>query len=357
MKRILLAAAVVLALLAGVVYFLRGDIALALFRGAADHALAVNTLNELPEGLSAAFCGTGSPLPDTTRAGPCLAVVAGKRLFVFDAGEGAGETLALMGFQATDIEAVFLTHFHSDHIDGLGALTLQHWAQRGATAPLQLYGGEGVERLAAGLNETYALDRGYRIAHHGAQVVPPDGFGLAAHPFTTPDGQDHAVVLDDHGVRITAFLVDHGPVHPAYGYRIDYAGRSIVVSGDTAPSQSLVGNARNADLLVHEALSPGLVAILEHSARAHQQTGMEHIFHDIPGYHTAPEAAADVATQANVHTLALTHLIPPMPIGILEGPFLGRARQHFHGALMVMRDGDVISLPATGGMIRKRLLP
>ncbi len=357
MKRILIG--VILAAiigLAGGAYLMRDTIALAAMRRVADERVAANVITTLPEGLSAGFCGTGSPLPDRARAGPCLAIVAGERLFIFDAGDGAVETLALMGLPPARIEAVFLTHFHSDHIDGLGGLALQRWATGATHAPLPLYGGEGVERVAAGFNEAYALDSGYRVAHHGADVVPPEGFGLAAHRFDIPAGEDRLTVFDDAGVRIIAFNVDHGPVRPSFGYRIEYRGRSIVVSGDTSVSPTLIAEAQGADLLVHEALSPSLTLIAENAARSHNEAGIAAIFHDIPDYHTSPEQAADIAAQAHVGALALTHIIPPAPSAISNGPFLGDARQRYDGPLWVMRDGDLITLPATGGVDRRSLL-
>lgn len=356
MKRILIGLVIAAALVASGLYVMRGQIAIALFREAVSHGIAFNALDALPDGLSAAFCGTGSPLPDRQRAGPCLAIIAGHRLFVFDAGEGSSETLSLMGLSPGNVEAVFLTHFHSDHIDGLGSLALQHWAQGAATSPLPLYGGEGVARVANGFKEAYTLDSTYRIAHHGPAVVPPGGFGLAPHAFTIAEGQDSTVVLDNGGVRVTAFRVDHGPVHPAFGYRIDYKARSIVVSGDTAPSPILQRHAEGADLLVHEGLSPELVGIMEQTARAQHRDNLAKIFHDILNYHTAPERAADIAQAAHVHALAFTHIIPQLPIGALEGPFLGNAAQRFHGPIYITHDGDIITLPASGGMTRRSLL-
>jgi ribonuclease Z len=356
-KRIFLLAAIAILIAAGAAcYAMRDAIALSIFRGATQDAVGNDIVASLPDGLTAGFCGTGSPLPDREHAGPCTAVVAGGRLFIFDVGEGATETLALMGLPPAHVEAVFLTHFHSDHIDGLGGLAVQRWATAASTAPIPLYGGEGVERIANGLRETYALDTTYRIAHHGAVVVPPGGEGYSARPFAIPEAEERAVVFDDGGVRITAFVVDHGPVRPAFGYRVDYKGRSLVISGDASPSPSLVRASQNADLLIHEALSPELVGIMEAGLRERGLTGVAQIFHDIPDYHTAPAAAADMANEAHVGALALTHLIPPLPISIMEGPFLGDARKRYDGPLWIMRDGDLIILPASGGVERRNTL-
>jgi ribonuclease Z len=350
--------AIVLALVCGgaAAYCFRGTLAMAVVERAARHGMNADLVETLPDGLHAAFCGTGSPLPERQRAGPCLAVVAGERVFVFDAGEGSAETLSLMGFSQGDIEAVFLTHLHSDHFDGLAPLALQHWATGSATEPLTVVGPIGVARVAAGLNEAYAIDAGYRTAHHGPQIMPPSGAGLRAEEFAVPDEEGEVVVLrDEGGVRITAFHVDHAPTD-AVGYRIEYAGRSIVVSGDTARSRSLTLAANGADLLVHEAISPRLDRIMHDAAIAEGRGNIGAIFHDIMDYHTSSEDAGSVASEAEVGALALTHFLPQTPIPGLTETFVAEARRTYRGPVYAMRDGDVISLPREGGLRRRNAL-
>jgi len=347
-------AALVIILGAGAgVYIFRGELATRLLERAAAQGMSESLTAQLPDGLHAVFCGTGSPLPDRSRAGPCLAVIAGDQVLVFDAGEGAAETLALMGVNAGDIQAVYLSHLHSDHYDGLAPLALQHWATGTAQEPLLLVGPTGASRIAAGLREAYAIDSAYRTNHHGPEVMPPTGAGLRAQEFAVPTGNEPIVLRDEGGVRVLAFRVDHAPTE-AVGFRVEYGGRSLVISGDTSRSASLAQNARGADLLVHEALSPRLNAIIENAAREAGRENVGAIFHDILDYHTSPEDAGSVATEAGVGALALTHLLPQTPIPGLTATFERDAKTTYDGPVWAMRDGDVISLPTAGGLQRSR---
>jgi ribonuclease Z len=156
-------------------------------------------------------------------------------------------------------------------------------------------------------------------------------------------------------VRITAFPVAHAPTE-AVGYRIEYAGRSLVISGDTARSDSLAHNARGADLLVHEAISTRLNAIMQDAANSVGRQNVGAIFHDILDYHASPEDAGAVAQEAGVNALAITHLLPQTPIPGLAHTFETDARKTYSGRIMVMRDGDVVSLPSVGGMRRSNEL-
>jgi ribonuclease Z len=351
MKRGLTLAIALLVLLAAGLWLSRGAIAERIMARAYDRAMG-DSIAGLPDGLSVALCGSGSPMPDPTRAGPCTAVIAGRRLFVVDSGEGSVKVLALMQLPPARVEGLFLTHFHSDHIADLGELMLQHWAGGAATSPLPIYGPTGVDRVVSGFETAYQLDRGYRIAHHGPKVTPPSGFGGAPHPFAvSADGPD-AVLIDEPDLKVVAFPVDHGPVKPAVGYLFVYKGRRVVISGDTAPSARLEREAQGADVLVHEGLAPNLVTIQRQAAIVHGRDNLAHILHDILSYHTTPEQAAAIAQQAKVKVLLFTHVIPPLPLRALDDAFLGRSRQIFHGRVIVGRDGDTIMLPAGTTQIR-----
>src|SRR6185437_4862391 len=162
-----------LVVLGAVGFALRGRIATAAMARIYARALGNDPYAGLGDGLHVGLCGSGSPMPDPTRAGPCTAVLAGQRLYVVDVGAGAQKNLQLMNLPAARVDGVFLTHFHSDHIDGLGELMLQRWAGGANAAPLPVYGPVGVDQVISGFEAAYTLDRGYRIAHHGPAVAPP----------------------------------------------------------------------------------------------------------------------------------------------------------------------------------------
>jgi ribonuclease Z len=343
---------------AGALFALRGVIAEHLMARLYDHAMAADPIGALPDGLHVGLCGTGSPMPDPTRAGPCTAIVAGKRLFVVDSGEGSTKNLSLMNLPPARVDAVFITHFHSDHIADLGELMLQHWAGGAATSPVAVYGPTGVDQVVSGLMSAYTLDRGYRIAHHGPKVVPPAGFGGAAHPFPMTKTGPDVTLIDEPDLKVIAFPVDHGPVDPAVGYLFIYKGRRVVLSGDTSASPRLEAEAEDADILVHEGLQPKLVDIQRKAALEHGRANLAAILHDILTYHTTPEQAAAIAERAKVKFLVFSHVIPPLPLRGLEGPFLGDAPKIFHGPIRVGHDGDFFTLPAGGGaMQRSKRLP
>ena len=316
----------------------------------------VDATLDLPDGLHVALCGAGSPLPDPTRAGPCNVVIAGRHIFMVDAGEGGARNMVLMRIPNAQVEAVFLTHLHSDHIDGLPPAMLLRWTGANATRPLPIYGPAGTARVVAGFNAAYAIDQGFRTAHHGPAVAPPSGAGGSGHDFALPSRGDWVPVrvFAQDGLIVTAFRVDHGPVEPAVGYRFSYRGRSIVFSGDTRATPSIVRNARGADLLVHEGLQPRLVAIMTATLERRGQTGLAKITRDILTYHAAPEEAAAEAKAAGVRNLVFSHTIPQLPSALMYPAFLGDARSRFDGPIIVGEDGMVFSLPAGAGAMQLR---
>jgi ribonuclease Z len=192
--------------------------------------------------------------------------------------------------------------------------------------------------------------------HHGPEVVPPSGAGGVARPFSFQPGQDHAVIIDENGLKVTAFLVDHGPVKPAVGYRFDYKGRSVVISGDTSPTQSVRSQAKGADLLVHEALQPAMVQVLRDLYEKRGRTNTAKILHDIQNYHTSPEDAARIAREAGVKHLLLYHILPPLPVSILKAAFLGEAKKIYTGPITIGEDGMLFSLPAENKKILRKWL-
>jgi len=295
------------------------------------------------DALRVLLCGTSAPLPHPARAKACVAVFAAGRFWIVDTGPESWNNLALWRVDGKRIGAVLFTHFHSDHIAELGEFNLQTWIA-GRPAPLRVFGPPGVERVVAGFQEAYALDTGYRIAHHGAEFLP-ESIGRMQ-PIAIDATSAPAVVLEENGLRITAFPVDHRPIVPAYGYRFDYRGRSVVVSGDTAKSATLIAAAHGADVLVHEAQANHLIAMIGDAATAAGRPRIAKIMHDIPSYHTSPVEAAEAANEAGVDLLVLYHLNPPPPSWVAERVFLRGVADVRPKGVVLGDDGTVVELPA-----------
>jgi len=329
-----------------VVGLFRGAIAVRIMGAALEFNMRADPIGDLPDGLHVTLCGAGGPLPDPARSAPCLAIVAGRSLYLVDAGSGAARNLIAVGFQPPRLEGVFLTHFHSDHIDGLGELGLLRWTAGSHRLPLPIYGAEGVGEIAQGLNQAYRLDAVYRTAHHGPKVAPPTGAGFRAREFQEPAPGESTVVLERDGLRVTMFKVEHPPIAPAVGYRFDYKGRSVVVSGDTSKSENLERFATGVDLLVHEALSPELMGVIQHAAETVGNTSVAKIAVDVLDYHASPVEVAELAESAGVGHLLYYHVVPPMPIPGLAGIFLSGVSEAYGGPVTLGRDGTSISLPA-----------
>jgi len=294
-------------------------------------------------GLHVVLCGTGSPLPDLERAGSCAAVIAGERLFLVDVGLGSWENVQLWRLPRQKLAGVFLTHFHSDHIGELGEVVLQSWLA-GRQDPLPVYGPPGVDQVVSGFQQAYALDTGYRITHHGREILPPAGAEMRAH--TVEIGEDgSAPVLDRGGLRITAIRVDHQPVDPAYAYRFEYAGRTTVVSGDTVRSENLIRHARGVDLLIHDVLAAHVIESLTESLAEHEAKRLAKLTADIIEYHASPAEAAAVAREAGAQMVVFTHLVPPVPAILASRVFLHGVEETDSPQVVLGRDGMHFTLP------------
>ena len=344
MKRIgLILLAVVGVALIGA-FLMRGVLTVRLIERAAARNMGSTLLDELPDGLHVGLCGAGSPLPDPARSGPCVFVIAGKQLYVVDAGTGSSRVLGRIRVPQGRIDAILLTHLHSDHIDGLGEMQLQRWANGGRTEPVPIYGPTGVEEVVDGINQAYGPSRAYRVAHHGEDIVPSSGAGAVARPFAQPDFGEGFTVIERDGLVVTAFRVEHEPVDPAVGYRFEYGGRSVVISGDTKKSANVEAFSQAADLLVHEALSPELVGVLTQAADAAGRTRLAKITRDILDYHASPVEAAEVARDAGVGHLLFYHIVPPLLVAPMEGLFLEGVSDVYRGPVTLGRDGTFVRL-------------
>jgi len=295
------------------------------------------------DALRVLLCGTSSPIPSPRRAEACTAIFAGGRLWIVDTGPGSWRTLALRRIRGEAIGGIFYTHLHSDHIGELGEFNLQTWAA-GRPGPLRVYGPDGVVELVHGFTEAYAADTRFRIAHHGPELLPPNRAAMVATPIRL-DEAGATRILDEDGLVVTAFAVAHDPVKPAFGYRFEYGGRSVVVSGDTRPTPNLVAQARGADVLVHEAQANDLVHIMEEAARESGESRIAKILGDIPTYHTTPADAAREAVAAGVRLLVLSHFTPPPDNAFLVRVFRRDITETPPDGVVFGEDGTLLVLP------------
>jgi ribonuclease Z len=269
--------------------------------------------------------GTGTPEPVLDRFSAATLVEAGGRRFLFDAGRGASIRLRQVGVPLGALEAVFLTHLHSDHVVGLPDVWLMGFINPvfgGRKGALRVHGPTGTGKLVANLALAYDADVQIRIKD---QRVNPGDTKLVAEEFTG-DG----VVYDRDGVKVTAFAVNHGEyVQPAFGFRIDYAGRAVLISGDTKYDEKIVERGKGVDLLIHEV------------AEAPESMKTLPWVQAIVGHHTSAEEAGTVFAKARPKLAVYTHLV------LLRGPLgqqlsiddlVTKTRKTYGGPLVVGKD-------------------
>lgn len=277
-------------------------------------------------GLSVVLIGTGTPVPSPDRACACTAVVAGDRVLVVDTGRGSLTRFAQAGF--ADAEATLFTHYHSDHFSDFGEFMVTRTIA-GADRPMKVIGPAGAKEAIGSLLAAYRLDDGYRKAHHGDKWNED---GMKARIVEAEPG----VVFEDGDLIVTMFEVDHAPIKPAMGYRFEYRGQVAVVSGDTRPVPRMVEMAAGADVLVHEAMNRRLIEL----ARRQADDRMQAMMTEMMEYHSEVLEVAEIAAQARVKKLVLTHLVPGLPPNpAADRLFTQGMRRIYRGWLRVGRDG------------------
>jgi ribonuclease Z len=261
--------------------------------------------------------GSGGPLPHPLRAGPATLVRTGAGDLLFDCGRGVLMRTAAAGAAAGALRGLFLTHLHSDHTTDLNDVITSQWITSFQPQPLPIYGPVGTAVLVRATEAMLETDIGYRLAHHADLEWRPSAAVVEC---------ERGVVLEHDTVRISAAPTDHAPVRPTVGYRIEEAGRSVVVAGDTVPCAGLDELCAGADMLVQTVTRPDLITAL----------GVPR-FVDVLDYHSSIEDAARTAARNGVRTLVLTHLIPAPPPGT-EAEWVAMAAAEFDGTVIVADD-------------------
>ena len=262
--------------------------------------------------------GTGTPRPEPDASGPATAVVAGGRVFLVDAGPGVERRLAAAHLPIDGVTALFVTHLHSDHTLGLPDLIFTSWVM-GRKAPLRVYGPHGLRAMTEHILAAWAEDIDVRT--NGLEKRPPGGYRVDVHEVGP------GVVYDSGGVRVTAFAVEHGTWREAYGYRFDTPGRSVVISGDTKPSESLVRAAMGADVLIHE-----VYPIARAAPNATESAAWPSYMRE---FHTSDVEVGELAARIHPKLVILTHIIRR---GATDEELLAGVRRGFAGRVVVGHD-------------------
>jgi ribonuclease Z len=273
--------------------------------------------------IKVTLLGTGAPEPVMNRFGPSTLVEAGGKKFLFDAGRGALQRLTQVNTKWGDVEGLFLTHLHSDHVVGFPDLWLTGWLVTRRDVPIHVWGPRGTKNMMSHLEQAFEFDIKIRVYDDRAA---PDGVVILAEDVV------EGVLYEKSGVKISAFEVDHAPVKPAFGYRIDFGGRSVVLSGDTRFSENLIRHSQGVDLLIHEVVSPETL----------QRTGVPpERAKNIIAHHTTPEQAGEVFARTKPKLALYSHIVRPTAT---EQEIIAPTRKTYAGPLELGEDLMVIEV-------------
>ncbi len=263
--------------------------------------------------------GTGTPNPEPDHSGPAVAIVSGPNVYIVDAGPGVVRRAAQAGIRMDQLTRVFITHLHSDHTVGLPDLIFTP-AVTGRRQALELYGPPGLKAMTDHIMKAWHED--IEIRTHGLEPAVKEAYVVRTHEIKPGE------IYRDPTTRVTAFAVTHGSWKYAFGYRLDTAGKSIVISGDTTPSEQLVAAAKGCDILVHEFYSQkGLEARTPEWQRYHS------------AFHTSAVDLGKLAARIQPGKLVLYH---ELPMGQPPEEVVGEIRQNFQGEVVYGKDLDVI---------------
>jgi ribonuclease Z len=316
----------------------------------------VNTAIFQDPGMHVIMVGTGVPWFDPIRNPQCIAIIAGGKFMLFDVGDSATKTLDKLNLPINRVGPIFLTHYHSDHVNGLGHLISHTWAQ-GRQTPIHVYGPDDVQDSVNGFAEAAKLDIDIRSQGLGA-LNPALAVGVP-HGFEYPEDGTPIEVFNENGIVVKAFKNDHYDVEISCGYRVEYAGRAVVISGDTVYTQSVIDNSTGADMLIHEAANMPMgeraACLAETVIPAPQGPYLASRIRAALAHHIDTLEVADVAAQAGVDRLVLTHIIPPIPeefMGVdFEAVFMAGMDGIYTGPIDLVKDTDSFYLPPASDVI------
>jgi ribonuclease Z len=304
--------------------YLLGALFLGLCGTLVTHTFAQVNSEVPPKDIRVTLLGTASgPRAFVDKAGISTLVEAGGERLLFDAGRGFMQRLVQAGFPMNAVSKLFLTHLHSDHVIGVPDLMLTPWsAAPERKVPLEVWGPDGTRDMMRHLEEAFAFDIPMR--RDVDESFSPEGIRMVAHDIQP------GKVYERNGVTVAAFLVSHGLVKPSYGYRVDYAGRSVALSGDTSPSDNLIAVCKGVDVLIHEAIDRDVLQrLVPDKSRIDA----------IVARHTTPDQAADIFSKVSPKLAVFSH--SPGTAAIVE-----QTRRSYPGRVEMGEDLMVIDVGA-----------